>query len=121
MLAFEQQRILGASATARCTISIRRRGVWALTTRNRYPGFSQFSHASAPTMPQAVHTMRGPNAGTGMSAGHRSALMVVALAAVHRDQSDGVLAHIAEGQRAAVENSNLIQRRAKLSRIVLGS
>jgi hypothetical protein len=28
-------------------------------------GSSQFGRASAPTMPQRVHTMRGPNVGTG--------------------------------------------------------
>jgi hypothetical protein len=31
---------------------------------------------SAPTMPQRVHTMRGPNVGTGTSSDHGSALMI---------------------------------------------
>jgi hypothetical protein len=34
----------------------------------------QFGRASAPMMPQFVHTMRGPNDGTGMSLGQLSAL-----------------------------------------------
>jgi hypothetical protein len=33
----------------------------------------QFGRASAPMMPQRVHTMRGPNDGTGMSSDHGSA------------------------------------------------
>ena len=36
----------------------------------------QFGRASAPTMPQRVHTMRGPNVGTGTSSDHGSALMI---------------------------------------------
>jgi hypothetical protein len=34
----------------------------------------QFGRASAPTIPQRVHTMRGPKAGTATSSGQRSAL-----------------------------------------------
>jgi hypothetical protein len=30
----------------------------------------QFGRTSAPTMPQRVHTIRGPNVGTGTSSGH---------------------------------------------------
>jgi hypothetical protein len=36
----------------------------------------QFGRTSAPTMPQRVHTIRGPNVGTGTSFGHGSALMM---------------------------------------------
>jgi hypothetical protein len=36
----------------------------------------QFGRASAPMMPQRVHTMRGPNDGTGTSSDHGSALRV---------------------------------------------
>jgi hypothetical protein len=34
----------------------------------------QFGRTSAPTMPQRVHTIRGPNVGTGTSSDHRSTL-----------------------------------------------
>jgi hypothetical protein len=36
----------------------------------------QFGRASAPMIPQRVHTMRGPNDGTGTSLGQASALMI---------------------------------------------
>jgi len=35
----------------------------------------QFGRASAPTMPQRVHTIFGPNVGTGTASGHRAASM----------------------------------------------
>jgi hypothetical protein len=37
----------------------------------------QCGRASAPMMPQFVHTMRGPNVGTGTWSGQRSALRIV--------------------------------------------
>jgi hypothetical protein len=36
----------------------------------------QCGRASAPTIPQFVHTIRGPKVGTGTSSDHRSALMI---------------------------------------------
>jgi hypothetical protein len=36
----------------------------------------QFGRASAPMIPQRVHTMRGPNDGTGTSSDHGSALRI---------------------------------------------
>jgi hypothetical protein len=36
----------------------------------------QFGRASAPMMPQRVHTIRGPNVGTGTSSDHGSALRI---------------------------------------------
>jgi hypothetical protein len=36
----------------------------------------QFGRTSAPTIPHFVHTIRGPNDGTGTSSGHVSALMM---------------------------------------------
>jgi hypothetical protein len=49
----------------------------AIARRSPAPGCSrQFGRASAPTMPQRVHTMRGRNVGTGTSSDHGSALMI---------------------------------------------
>jgi hypothetical protein len=36
----------------------------------------QYGRASAPMIPQRLHTMRGPNVGTGKSSGHGSALKI---------------------------------------------
>jgi hypothetical protein len=58
-----------------------RAGEWWLThwtpLRLSRAGCSrQFGRAWAPTMPQRVHTMRGPNVGTGPSSGHVLALKI---------------------------------------------
>jgi hypothetical protein len=45
----------------------------------------QFGRASAPTMPQRVHTMRGPNVGTAMWSGQRSALSTASWWHCHQD------------------------------------
>jgi hypothetical protein len=37
----------------------------------------QFGHPSAPMIPHFLHTIRGPNTGTGTSSGHGAALMIV--------------------------------------------
>jgi hypothetical protein len=61
----------------------------------------QFGRASAPTMPQRVHTIRGPNVGTGTSSGHGSALMIARWWHCQQDTSseraDAVRPHVAEG------------------------
>jgi hypothetical protein len=44
-----------------------------------------FGRASAPTMPQRVHTMRGPNVGTAMWSGQRSALSTASWWHCHQD------------------------------------
>jgi hypothetical protein len=45
-----------------------------LVSVSRVGCFRQFGRASTPRMPQRVHTMRGPNVGTGTSSGQLSAL-----------------------------------------------
>jgi hypothetical protein len=42
----------------------------------------QFGRVSAPRIPHRVHTMRGPNVGTGTSSGRRSALHIAPSAAL---------------------------------------
>jgi hypothetical protein len=57
----------------------------------------QFGRASAPTMPQAVYTMRGPNVGAGTSSGQASALMIARwYPAAHVERPHAVRPHVAE-------------------------
>ena len=62
----------------------------------------QFGRASAPMMPHRVHTIRGPNVGTGTWSGHCFHVHdrpVVALPAGHDERAGTVFTHVAEGHR----------------------
>jgi hypothetical protein len=65
---------------------------------------SQFGRASAPMIPHRVHTMRGPNDGTGTWSGHGSAPQdrpMVALPPRHFERPHAVGAHVAQCHRVA--------------------
>jgi hypothetical protein len=59
----------------------------------------QFGRALAPTVPRRVHTIRGLNAGTGMSSDHGSALMVASWWQIENDTAGAKSAHVAEPHR----------------------
>ena len=69
---FERAALLAAKVAA--SWSHRRHGT--PVTLSRASGSRQFGRASAPTSPHRVHTMRGPNVGTGTSSDHGSALRI---------------------------------------------
>jgi hypothetical protein len=56
-----------------------------------------FGRASAPMMPQRVHTMRRPKVGTGTSSDHGFALMIARDGSSGMTRSAPVGAHVAEG------------------------
>jgi hypothetical protein len=62
-------------------------------------GICTNGRASVPMMPQRVHTMRGPNDGTGTSSGCAHDRPVVALPATHVERPHAVGADVAEGHR----------------------
>ncbi len=65
---------------------------------SRGGGSFQLGRASAPTIPQRVHTMWGPNVGTATSFGHQHRLMVT-VPARHVERPHAALAHVAECHR----------------------